>query len=106
MDFDSAMIITSFAGLALTSFWTRWLAMVFAKAGGRATAIRIVIVVVLSLIFLGVAHVGPWIVMAAKNGTLAHNLSDPKLPLGMAIMFGPSALLQIALAVHYTRNGV
>lgn len=103
MDIDSLLMAISFLGLAMAPFWAKW----WSAALGRGSTDRwqhFGGVLSLSLMTMLAVHVGPWILMSALGGTLTANLDDPKLPLGMLMMFGPGILIQTVLVWGVVRS--
>lgn len=100
MDIDSALIMTSFAGLLMAPFWSKWWNAAFRRIGASRSQ-RIAGVLLLSIATIIVVHVGPWIVLSYLRDTIAVNLADPRWPIGMLIIFGSGILLQTFVALHF-----
>jgi hypothetical protein len=89
----------SVLAIAFIPVWTKWWRAVVMR-GRRATAGNVVAVVFLSLATLIVFQIGPWAVMGAMHGLLSQTVTLQELPIAIAIVFGPSIVVQIAYAIN------
>jgi uncharacterized protein YhhL (DUF1145 family) len=102
MDIDSALMLISFAGLAMGPFWAKWTTIVLSR-WLQPGPIRVASVTLVSVAVMLFWHAGPWVVMAALHGLLKQNLTEPTLPLTAALVFGPGVALQVLHSLFFTR---
>jgi hypothetical protein len=61
---------------------------------------RIGVAVLLSVATLLVFEAGPWVAMGALHGNLLKFVVARDAPYVLALLFGPSVLMQIGLAIY------
>jgi hypothetical protein len=103
MDLDSALMLTSFVGLAMGPFWANWTAALLSR-WMQPGSMRAVCIILLTLAVMLFWHAGPWALMMGLHGQLGRNLADPSLLLVLCIFFGPGILLQVANSLLFVRR--
>ena len=100
----SLLLLVSVLCIGFIPLWTKgW--RKFVMRDRPRTAARVCAVVLLSVATLLALQLGPWLFLGVQHGTLHHALADDKILLAVAIMFGPSIVMQIGYAIYQATRG-